>query len=203
VALLAPLTELDAANELLGSIGQAPVSSLTSGGDAAIALGELRRSVRYVQLYGFAFNTDTDYLLSPDVNGVIKVPQGVLRSDPAAPLVSLVARRHPDGYLAFWDLANHTWTMALPVTFTITWGFTFDDLPEAAKNYITISAARKFQKRIIGSDELDGFNAEDENRAWTLLLRDERSVQDTNMFRKSATLQRTARRDGRRRVTYP
>lgn len=195
---LDPLSELDAVNELLGSIGQASVNSLSSlHGDPAIARGYLLSVNRSVQLYGFTFNTDENYELQPDGDSLLRVPEGTLRIDPMDKRQSLVARTHPDGFRAMWDLANHTWTMSEPVTFRVTWGFTFEDLPESAKNYITLAGARRFQKRIIGSDELDGYNAEDEERAWSLLLRDERATSDTNVFRRSPSLARMTSRVGR------
>jgi hypothetical protein len=117
------------------------------------------------------------------------------------PLQRLVARRHPDGYRAFWDLANHTWSMAEPVKFRLVWGYVFDDLPDSAKNYVTLAAARRFQKRIIGSTELDGYNQEDEERAWSLLLRDDRSAADTNIFRDNPRIARQVNRRGGRWVT--
>jgi hypothetical protein len=193
------MTELEAVNEMLLSIGQAPVSTLSVSGirDVEIAQAELAKVVRYVQMFGFAFNTDEDYVLSPDINGVIYIPSGVLKIDPMDPEQDLVERRHPSGSKAFWDKANLTWEMSEPVKCRIVWGYTFDDLPETLRTYATLSAARKFQKRVIGSSELDGFNAEDEARAWLLCLRDERAVRDTNMFRKSKSLRRVyARRRG-------
>ncbi len=187
------------------SIGQAPVNTLAVSGiqDVNIAKAELAKVNRFVQLYGFAFNTDDDYTLSPDVNGIITVPAGVLRIDPMDPAAQLVQRRHPTNGICIWDSANKTWSMATPVDFSITWGFDFADLPEAARYFISIAAARKFQKRIIGSNELDGYNKEDEEKAWAILIRDERRNRDTNAFRTNPYLRRVNNRSGVRgtRVT--
>lgn len=203
MSILPIQTELDAVNEMLGSIGQAPVASLAAlNGDPAIARAHLTTMNRAVQLYGFTFNTDTDYALSPDTGGIIRVPTGTLRQDPMDPEQRLVARVHPDGYRAFWDLANHTWVMTEPVKFRLTWGYVFNDLPDSAKNYVTLAAARRFQKRIIGSTELDGYNAEDEERAWSLLLRDERAQADTNIFRDNLQVARQVSRRGGRLNTH-
>jgi len=205
MTLLTPLTELDAVNEMLMSIGQAPVNTLSVSGiqDVNIAKAELAKVNRFVQLYGFAFNTDRGYTLSPDIDGQIAVPSGVLRIDPMDPDAQLVQRRHPTKGICVWDSANLTWTIATPVNFEITWGFAFEDLPEAARYFIAIAAARKFQKRIIGSAELDGYNKEDEEKAWAILVRDERRARGTNMFRNNPQLRRAYDRSGRRgtRVT--
>jgi len=195
--MLTPLTELDAVNEMLMSIGQAPVSSLSVPGDVAIARSLLTPVVRYVQLYGFEFNTDEDYTLTPDVDGLIHVPEGVLRLDPMDPRQRLTPRTHPTSGRCLWDLANRTWTMSAPVDCRIVWAYAFEDLPESAKNYITVAACRRFQAKMIGSRELDLYEEADEQRAWNLLIRDERANRDTNSFRKSKSLQSALNRTGR------
>jgi hypothetical protein len=192
-----PFTQLEAVNECLMSIGQSPVNSLsTAVGDVNIALSMLGIQTRYVQLYGFSFNTDVSYPLSPDVNQFIAMPTGALRVDPTDPLVDLVVRRHPTYGMGLYDRANRTWLIGSSVPCDITWGYGFEDMPDSARNYIAISTARKFQKRTIGSQELDGYAAEDEAKAWSLLLRDERKSRDTNSFRSSNSLIRTTTRTG-------
>ncbi|PXA91180.1 hypothetical protein DMC25_06400 [Caulobacter sp. D4A] len=203
MSITTPFTELEAVNEMLMAIGQAPVNALVGIGDVNIALSELRKVVRYVQLHGFAFNTDAGYPLTPDINGYLLVPAGVLKIGPEDRNLRLVQRRHPSGQLAMWDTAVHTWAFSAPVYFRVTWGFGFEDLPETARNYIAISAARRFQKRILGSNELDGFNAEDEQRAWALLIRDEMASSDKNLFRQNPAMRRYTNRSGRSGRTFP
>lgn len=194
---LTPFSTLEAVNEMLMSIGQAPVNSLSATvGDVNIAQSVLAIETRYVLLYGFAFNTDTNYVLTPDSNQFIALPRGSLRCDPTDGCQDLVVRRHPSYGMGFWDRANQTWQMGTAVNCDVTWGYSFEDLPEAARNYIALAAARKFQKRLIGSQELDGYAQEDEARAWALLLRDERRTRDTNAFRSSKQLMRVRNRTG-------
>lgn len=189
---ITPLTMLEAVNELLSSIGQSPVSTLSSSaaiGDVGLALQFLNSTLRSVQLHGFAFNTDEGYQLQPDINGRIKVPEGVLKLLPVSgSMATLKQRRHPDGSWCIWDGDNQTWTFTAPVAFNVVWGFVFDDCPETARNYITIAAGRKFQMRTIGAQSLDGYAAEDENKAWTTLQRAERAQRNTNVFRRNTTM---------------
>lgn len=187
---LVPMDELEAVNEMLESIGQFPVSTLenTLIGDVTTARRFLARVASMVQLYGFDFNTDTDYVLSPDTEGFIKVPEGVLRLDLMDTSTNLKRRRHPSGFWALWDGDCRRWTHEAPVTCKITWGYPFEDMPDSARNYVALSAARKFQNRIIGASSLDGYSAEDEDKAWALLMRDERANRDTNTFRRNAVL---------------
>lgn len=77
--LAAPMTELEAVNDMLIGIGQLPVNAIIPEiVDQSIALGELNKVVREVCLYGFKFNTDEDFVLSPDIDGFIAVPTGAL-----------------------------------------------------------------------------------------------------------------------------
>jgi hypothetical protein len=181
---------LEAVNELLESIGQTPVSSLENVGlgDVNTARSLLNRVTRAVQLHGFDFNTDDDYELTPDTNGLILVPEGVLRIDPMDKASTLKRRRHPEGQWAIWNTPEQSWVHEDPVTFRIIWAYPFEDMPDSARHYVALSAARKFQKRIIGSDTLDGYNADDEDRAWRALSRDERANRDTNLFTRNPTL---------------
>ncbi len=187
-----PLDELEAVNELLASIGQAPVSTLASASaiaDVGLARSFLRGVVRAVQLHGFDFNTDRNYVLTPDVDGYLRVPDGVLRIKPVKTVgASLKRRRHPNGFWAIWDADNQTWTHTAPVEFDVVWAFDFDALPDVARHYVTVAAGRKFQMRTIGANSLDGYNEQDEATAWNLLLREERANRRTNLFRQNTTI---------------
>lgn len=192
--MITPQTELEAVNEMLMSIGQAPVSTLAVSGiqDVNTAKMVLSRVHRFVLTYGFDFNTDAAYTLTPDIDGYLKVPEGVLRIDPTEKYSELIARTHPTEGRAIWNKADQTWEFDEPVDFKIVWGTPFDELPESAKAFIAIAASRKFQAQTIGSSALLAFTADDEDRAWALLLRDDRGTRDTNMFRVNPGLARAA-----------
>lgn len=196
--MITPMTELDAVNELLMSIGQAPVSTLAVSGirDVNIAIAELAKVSRRVQSQGWNFNTDNGYELNPDIDGQITIPNGALKVDPTDKSKNYVIRRHDTKGLCLYDRDENTFDFPqeTPQEVDIVWGFEFEDLPETARAYIATSAGRKFQSRVIGSRILDQFQAEDEQRAWVLLERDERASRDTNMFRSSSFLQGFGRR---------
>lgn len=190
MATLEVLTELDAVNDMLLSIGQTPVNTLSVAGirDVNLARSFLKSTSRRVQMVGFDFNTDRKYKITPDIDGFLKVPNGVLKIDCETPSSSLKRRRHPTAGWCIWNADDQTWVFTEAVEFKVVWGFVFDDLPDTARSYIAISAARKFQAQTIGSTSLDGYNAEDEQVAWISLLRDERGARDTNLFRANATI---------------
>ena len=187
--LAAPLTELEAVNDMLIGIGQHPVNAFSSGiTDQNIARAELAKVVRQVLLHGFKFNTDENYVLTPDIDNLIVTPAGAMRVDPMDPNCDLIQRKHPSGVFALWDAANHTWEISEPVKCRVTWSFGYDALPEAARGYCVIAAARKFQARVIGDINLDRFNQEDEHKAWLTLRREEADSADINMFTASPEL---------------
>ena len=58
----------------------------------------------------------------------------------------------------------------------------FEELPTAARYYITVRAARTFQARELGSDVLDRFSAEDEAKALADFLHSDMQAGDYNVF---------------------
>lgn len=195
--LLPPSTELEAVNQMLGSIGQAPVNTLTVSGvpDVLDAVSLLRSTLRDVQAAGWSWNTDRNYSLSPQTNGTVPIPTGALEVDPEDNTTNVVVRRHlPSGNLCLYDAdaQNFTFTDAVPCR--VVWGFPFDDIPQAARTFVAISAARKFQAQRVTSAPLDSYNEEDQKQAWALLQRIERRTRDTNSFRANAQSQKALRR---------
>lgn len=191
MAVIAPMSELEAVNELLISIGQAPVSTLAVTGirDVNIARQELTKVLRRVLSEGWNFNTDESYPLSPDVDGVVLIPAGAIKVDATDKYVNYVQRRHPTKGLALYNKDDRTFTFEAAVDCDIVWAYDFEDLPETARCYVATAAGRKFQSRIVGSRILDAFQAEDVQSAWTLLIREERASRDTNLFRRNPGLQ--------------
>lgn len=62
------------------------------------------------------------------------------------------------------------------------WYFDFTQLPEVARQYITVLAGRRFLKSVIGASELVGFQKEDEMLALRRLAREEGLDDDFNML---------------------
>jgi hypothetical protein len=57
----------------------------------------------------------------------------------------------------------------------------WEDLPQSARQYIAISAARKFQRRIQGDDAIEKYTAVEESTAKAELEDYEASVRDYNL----------------------
>ena len=173
-------TELDAINQMLDVIGEAPVTTVDDTGlvDAAMARDLLRRVSREVQGRGWYWNTDKNVELLPTSppESQILVPVDALRLDPTDPSVDAVTRGN-----RLWDRANLTWSWSGAVRCTIVRLLPFEDMPEAARQYIGMRAARIFQDRRIGSETRNGFNAADEVRALVTLENAEAETSDRSM----------------------
>lgn len=189
--IIDPQTELDAVNQMLASIGQAPVNTLeVSGiGDVADARRFLTSTARDVQTAGWSWNTDRNVVLQPNTFGEIAVPIGVLDLDSEDRASNIIVRRNPaTGNMALWDGDNNTFTFTSSVTVTTILGFPFNDLPQTARTYIAALASRRFQAKKVSSAVLDRVNQDEVDSAWLLLMRGERRTRDTNVFRVNTTV---------------
>ena len=172
------MTELEAVNTMLTTIGEQPVSSLDNLAglqDASIARQILTNISRTVQSKGWVFNLDLQVTYSPDTNGEIILGSNVLRID----TTSKVRKSTKDivergGKL--YDRENNTSIFTEDVVVDRVIVLNFNDLPEAARRYIATRAARVFHDRVVGSGELHRFFTEDEQMAWSELLEYESEV---------------------------
>lgn len=172
---------LNAINTMLGTIGQAPVSSLDTPGlvDAVIAKSILSEITREVLTEGWHFNTDYEYELAPDVDGFIIPGTNVLRIDTTRDYhtYDVVLRGSK-----LWDKYAKTFVFTQALKFNITWLLDFEDLPETVRRYITVRSSRMFQDRVMGSDTIHAYSQDDENRARASLERSENLTGNPSIF---------------------
>ena len=163
---LTPTTELEAVNTMLNTIGEAPVNTLVNmtSVDALAALSVLQNVNRGVQVEGWFFNSEYDYPLVPDLDGNLPLPDLIQRGSRA------------------YDRKNHTYTFTETVKCNLIILLAFEEIPEAARNYITLRASRILQDRLLGSDSLHSMNREDEYQALTSLRLIESQNADYNIL---------------------
>jgi|TARA_Y100000296_G_scaffold58232_1_gene67079 hypothetical protein len=178
------MTELEAVNTMLVTIGEQPVSSLDNLAglqDASIARQILSNISRAVQSKGWVFNLDLQVTYTPDSNGQIILGSNVIRIDSTSKVRStskdIVER---GGRLYDRERNTSVFTDAVKVDRVVV--LNFDDLPEAARRYIATRSARVFHDRVVGSGELHRFFQEDEGQAWSELLEYESDVGDYTIF---------------------
>lgn len=193
--VLTPTTELEAVNTILSVIGESPISSLSEGAavaDAVTAQSTLSEVNRAVQSKGWHFNTEKDFELTPVVGtGYITVPSNTLRVDSSGDDfgVDVVQRGS-----RLYDRKNHTYAFTKSIKTDLVVLLPFDELPETARHYITIKAARVFQSRTVGSDALFQFTVVDERDALAALKRAEGITGDYNILTGSMSVYRVLNR---------
>ena len=177
-------TKLDAVNILISNIGQAPTTTLqTTNPQVNLAELVLDEISSKVQAEGWVFNTERDYPFTPDaVTGQIAIPENVLRIDqPWGTDYNVVIR---GGKL--YDRNAHSFTWTKQQYLNVTWLFDFEDLPEAAKEYITVRAANLFAMRATGSTEIAKYSEKEESIARAALMNYECQQGDYNVFSDGA-----------------
>lgn len=191
--MLTPTTELEAINTMLSTIGEAPVNTVEDNGivDAVIARQILRATSREVQARGWHFNIEKDYPITPDAEGYLLLPQTVLRCDTVGTYqdIDVVVRGN-----RLYDRKKHSFIFDKPVKVDLTILLPFDELPEVARNYITIRSSRIFQERVVGSESLSRFNQQDELRAMAALQDYEAETADYNMLSDNYSVARVLNR---------
>jgi len=183
-------TKLEAVNVMLSTIGEAAVNSLSSGLlDAETAETILNNVTRSVQTTGWSFNEEVDYTLSPDSDGILNLPANCLRVDLAKSESKYRNARYDyvQRGVKLYDKINHTYAINEVTKVDMIIILDFDELPEAARRFVSIRASRIFQERVVGSETLSRFSDDDENTAWLDLLHSESDVNDFNIFDDSST----------------
>ena len=144
--------ELQAVNQILASVGQAPVTTLEqTNPDVAIAYNTLLQVSREVQAEGWTFNKEYHYPLTPNSDDEIVIPDNMLQIDLC--MDEYYNRdKDPirrDGKLYDRNSHSYKWKQRTHY-FDITWLFDWDDLPPVIKDYITSRAATFASMRIVG-----------------------------------------------------
>ena len=148
-------TELEAINQMLATIGETPVNTITSDTlpqDVTIAINTLEETNRGIQSEGWHFNTEV-LTLTPNVDKEIMVPANTLSIDSAKDEYQDINPADVNGKL--YDFKNNTYEFSGTVKMEIISKRIWDEIPEPCKDYMAKVASRKFQMRVLGSMELN------------------------------------------------
>ena len=191
ITATAKISQLEAVNSVLANIGESPVNSLTENSvDIGLALRHLSQVSREVQMRGWSFNTDSEYVLSPNNDDKIAITDDILAvdldttDDPEYDVVirgSFLYNRYDRSYTFTGDLkADVTWLLA------------WEDLPPHAQNYIVVSAGIKMADDVESSPASHRFGQEDQLHAWNAFKSQEIDTNDANLVRysRSASLRK-------------
>ena len=184
------MTELEAVNTMLATIGEAAVTSLSNEAgqvsDQAMAERTLQEVSRDVQSEAWSWNTDEYVMINPTAQGTYVVPANTLTvnfSPNTYPDTQYVMRglrvydRNSQRY-DFGALINNAPITAAKVVSELEW----DELPHAAQQYITIRSARIFSDRYVASSLVFTYTVADEDQARTMLIRSEENTLNNNLL---------------------
>jgi len=193
---IARTTELQAVNTMLSAVGEPPINNLEGqkNADAAIANNILDEVSSEVQTHGWHFNTQLKVELNPDSNNEILLADNVVRVDLADTTNGLVDDRDiTQRGSKLFNRTDNTYTFTSAVKAMVIYLLDWDDLPEPARRFITVRAARIFQDRMVGSQAHHAFSKEDEVRARALLREFEMDTGDYSIFDNYDTFNIVAR----------
>ena len=185
---VAATTELEAINIMMAAIGETPVNTLTGtlAADVVMARSTLTEINKQVQSEGWSFNTEIDVTLTRDSSNNINLSSDVLRVDANIhqhPTIDPIQRG-----LKLYDRQNNTFVFEEDLICTVVYLSTFAEIPEQARYYITIRAARLFVDRLVGDDGLRTYTQQDETRARVILTETDYANADHNLLRGDPSL---------------
>ncbi len=193
-------SELEAVNIMLSAIGEAPVSSLENSSleDVTVAKNILNETIVDVQTVGYNFNSEYNYQIIQDTDGFLNVPNNAVYVDVSNRGSSIGKDLILRGE-RLYDREKHTFVFSESVYVDMTLILPWDDIPQYARRYITIKAARRFQNRVLGATDLNGFTQLDENEALVSMEQNDSRSEDANMLSGNWGVYRVLHRNGARR----
>jgi hypothetical protein len=174
--------KLGLVNRCLQAIGEAPLpqgtiaSEFPLGSDTYVADSIVDDVWLEVQNMGWWFNTDYNFKLFPDAQKFISFPASVLRID-GGRYNNYIKR---EGML--YDRKEQSFLFENPAEVNIIWAIGYSDLPVSAYEYIANRAARKFQQKVIGSQEQTQMLVIEEQESLINLQRENAQYQDFNLI---------------------
>lgn len=191
----AMMTQLEAVNLILRSCGIAPLTTnmaLDETPDGAKAYGELMDTARSVLASGWNFNKNINVKLSPNGDGQLLLPANTLKvdticSDYGKPLVQRGSK--------LYDREKNTFAINAPATVEIHVMLDWDEIPQVARNYIAVVAARRATGgKIVTSAEAWQFTREDELKALTLMEQHDADIEDFDSYSTNPHFAKMGRR---------
>ncbi len=192
---LTPASELDAVNLMLSSFGGTRINSLAGELpiDAAEAQGTLNEISRDIQKRGWYWNTEY-YKLSPNTDGKIALPENTLSVDAVDSNEGLrVTARSGFLYNLTPYSSGDDFTDYDPISLKLVLGLKFDDLPGAARAYVSHKAARIFVARQEGDQIALQTAGQEENTSLADLRREDNRAVPRSM-RNSLSVRRVLAR---------
>jgi hypothetical protein len=191
--------KIDAVNQCLRAIDEAPVNSLSSGVDEAErAATFIDQVTREVLSAGWHNNTDYNITVTPDTAGEIGASADWISIDTVgySSSIDVTVRVDPnDGLKKLFDLGEQRFTFDAPITVDIVRYYDIDALPFVLSAFIAAHAARRFQEDLIGSATADSRLIRTEAELYARLVDEEAEMEDSNVLTGTLYMQRVTGRN--------
>ena len=175
-------TELSAVNNILGAIGQSPLTTLNFDNPEVSFIYNLLRDANVdTQAEGWHFNTEKHVKYSPDTNGKIAIGDDILSMDlndnEARRTYNLVRR---NGFL--YDKQDHTDVFTSDIDLDVVRLYLFEDLPIVFRRFITYRASAAAATQLVANPNLVRLLTNQAGLARAALQEYECNQGDHNMF---------------------
>lgn len=199
---MAKTSELEAVNDVLEAISQAPLSSLAAIPtiDGRQALNRLRQVSTEIQAKGWYFNTNYDFELPVSLNGEVILPAATLYVDIVPSGIGCGAATERNGKLFNVETNSFDFGDYTVVRVDLVQELPWDHLQEVARRAIVTRAARRFAQRKLGDPNLAQYTADDERLAHIELRKHDNKQADRKMVQPHRSIHSTGRATGRRTV---
>jgi len=192
MAVLTSMTYLEAISEILTNVGLLPVNGISSNPDVDKAVRMLAMSSRQIQSEGWNFNTDRSLRISPDASaGNIILPLDTMAVDTVgqSAYINVTMR---DNILLKTDNYDNTdpEVFSAAVYVDLIRYLEFERIPQPARYYITIKAARRFADSYLSSGTMHGFTLQEEQMARSALEEMEGADGKYNMLKTAPYIRR-------------
>ena len=184
------MNKLDAINEMLGALNEAPVNTLEDPQniDVINAIKTLDRVNRQIQSKGWVWNILENYTLNPDV-----YTQKILWDTNILYIVGTDGTKYTRQGDYLYDFTNKKDTFDNAVQVCIIYLLDYEDMPFPMRNYIVTKATRRFQAETMGDESLDQVLYQREMEAWASLQEYELEIENYNVFNLRTVMERGQR----------
>ena len=177
-------SELDAVNAILMSLGESPVNTLnTQSPEVAIAQATLRQVAREVLAEGWVFNTEYEVPFTVDANDQVLLSTAVLQCDTSRfyhlDTYNVIRK---DGKLYDRYEKKNTFADEDTMYLDVVWMYSFEDIPQSFRDYITARATRKASLRMVSDLEINRALEQDEVVARSAAIEYDTRQADYNVF---------------------
>ena len=176
-------TELDAVNQILSSVGQAPVTTLDlQNPEVSIAVNTLREQSKQVQLEKWSFNTEHNYELFVTPIQMRSLIQQMCCHWMPTSIITKITMILFDVMVCFTTATNIQMFLPKISRLTLLGSLTFKIYHLQFSSYITAKAARMCATKMVGDAQLNQLLQEQEATTRAAAIEEECQQGDYSMF---------------------